>query len=71
MDKMAEKEVKECCPCQIVEENAPSEEFRNTPLPDKNSCVEVDLRNVSEGKLIDYHSGYQRQLICKARMQNA
>ncbi len=61
IDKMVERKVKKCYPCQVIGKNAPPEELESTPLPDQPwTYLAIDLLSISEGNyllaVIDYYS---------------
>lgn len=61
IDKMVERKVKKCYPCQVIGKNAPPEELESTPLPDQLwTYLAINLLSISEGNyllaMIDYYS---------------
>ncbi len=61
IDKMVERKVKKCHPCQVIGKNAPPEELESTPLPAQPwTYLAIDLLSISEGNyllaVIDYYS---------------
>lgn len=48
IDKMVERKVKKCYPCQVIGKNAPPEELESTPLVDQPwTYLAVDLLSIS------------------------